>query len=253
MSQEIDIECPSGLIVTLREFRVSDEDLLANPKAQRQGLAVTSLLKAITVDVKNSGLYQAREDEGRTLIDWDSVLQGDRMAVLLKNRIFTWGEELTFSQPCENCRQKVTIDLDLNELPIKELPESSKAHVGNPEGSPLECVLPGCGKRISFRLLFGKDDKALQKLQKQNKEALSSAYLAFRVKSVEGITGTGNIKTFLRELGGRDASYLRAQFDAADCGVDQEVTFDCDSCDHVWNDDVKFRADFLFPKYRVKT
>jgi len=251
MARELNVDCPSGLSLTVREFRVSDEDLLATPASVRKGLSVTSLLQAIVVRVDESGPYTLTGSGDERSLDWANVLQGDRMTVLLKNRIFTWGNDLVFRQPCPNCTLPVETEIDLNEMPIKPLPEESMPHVLDPK-QPLYVTLPGCGKRIGFRLLRGRDEKALQKIQKQQKATQSSSYLRYRVVEIEGVEQP-NWKKWLSELGGRDASFLRASFDEADCGVDQEVEFECDQCSHIWRDDVRFRADFLFPKYRGRT
>lgn len=253
MAHELNVDCPSGLSLTVREFRVSDEDLLADPVSIRKGLSVSSLLKAITLRVDDAGPYHLIGNQGdEPKLDWADVLQGDRMTLLLKNRIFTWGSDLVFRQPCPNCTSPVASPIDLNKIPVKPLPETSLPHVASPKEVPLYTTLPGCGVRVGFRLLRGRDEKGLQKIQKRQKDQQSSGYLRFRVVDVEGV-GQPDWKNWLRNLGGRDASYLRAAFDEADCGVDQEVEFDCESCMHIWRDDVRFRSDFLFPKYRGKT
>jgi len=253
MAQELSVDCPSGLSVTVREFRVSDEDLLANPASIRKGLAVSSLLEAVTLRVDDPGPYSMHgKDADTAKIDWTDVLQGDRMVMLLKTRIFTWGEDLVFRQPCPNCPAHIATEIDLSELEIKPLPETSKTHVLNPKENPIFVTLPRAEVKVGFRLLRGKDERQLQKLQKQHKDAQSSAYLRYRIVEIDGVN-MADWTAWLRNLGGSDAAFLRAQFDEADCGVDQEVDFDCDTCSHVWRDDVRFRADFLFPKYRKKT
>ena len=189
----------------------------------KKGVATTLLLQAITEGMLDSGPYQFAGDKP----DWNRVLQGDRMAALLHNRIFSWGPEYLFRQPCENqgCRASVETVVDLNDLveQTKALPEESVAHASDPQQNPLEVVLPGCEKRVQFRLLRGSDDKALQRLQKQHKDSLSSSYLRFRTVSVEGVEAP-NLKTWLRDLGALDASRLRAAFDEADCGTSGGTT-----------------------------
>lgn len=251
MSRTLTVECPTGLVVTLREFKVRDEDLLANPKAIRKGIATTDLLKAITVGVDEPGPYPFRDpkrDEEGPQLSWGRILQGDRMTVLLKNRIYTWGPDLEYPQPCQNCNQPTKKELDLEELPIKTLPESSLKHVR--DGIALEPVtLPGCGVKVGFRLLRGEDDRGLQKIQKTKKDRRSSAYHRFRIVSIDGIPQP-NWLDWIENMGGMDSSFLRAAYDEADCGVDQETEFECDACDHVWMDELRFRADFLFPRYK---
>lgn len=242
MSRVVEVECPSGLVVAIREFKVKDEDLLADPQNIRKGLATQKLLKAITEDVVNPGPYGD--------FSWDKALQGDAMTVLLKNRVQTWGPDMVFKLPCPNCTAQCETEIDLNEdLKIKPLPETSKAHVES--DGILDVTLPGCKIKVEFRLLRGKDDKRLQKLQKQSKKERSSKYLRFRVTKIHDVPGN-QWGEWLRELSAMDSSILRAAFDDADCGVDQEVPFFCESCNHEWTDDVRFRSDFLFPKYRAK-
>lgn len=253
------VELPTGLTVVLREFKVSDENLLADPKSTRQGASTTPLLNAITHEVPDPGPYELsppnKKHPDGPWLDWDQVLQGDRMVALLKNRIETWGAEMVFREPCENNPMgcgPVEIEIDLETLPIQTLPEGSKSHVLEPDKHPLRVKLPGCERVVSFRLLRGKDDREIARLQKQKASELSSAYLHFRTVDVEGVPQNEWLD-WLKDLGAKDASYLRRAFDEADCGVDQEVVFECGNCGHSWTTDVKFRADFLFPRYRGRT
>lgn len=239
------VELPSGLVVTLRKFRVEDEDLLADPHAIKQGVAGSLLLNAVTESVQEAGPYQLKQDR----LDWNEVLLGDRMTALLKNRIATWGKDMPTKQPCQNCKRPVEQDVDLSELPIKPLPESSREHVV--VGTALKVTLPLAQKKVSFRLLRGKDEAGVQRLEKQKKSTLASSYLRYRTVDIEGVP-EHSWTEFYRKLDSDDASFLRAAFDDADCGIDQEIEFSCAECHHVWDEDVKFRSDFLFPKYRKK-
>lgn len=277
------IDCPSGLVVKCREFKVKDENLLANRKAVRKGTATNDLLDAISVGVDNLGLYQPRPDGG---VDWSKVLQGDQTVILLKNRIETWGPEFTVDQPCPNqaCREPVHTEIDLGELEIKKLPDSSKAHVESGLKRALQVKLPKSGAIVGFRLLNGGDARAMQKLTKQKGAQLSSSLLRYRTLwmklpkthdwaekagvEMERLKANGvqvqedpsglilvpdpMLPKVIEDMSGRDSAYLRAAFDEHDCGVQQEVQFECGSCDHIWKDDVRFTADFLFPKYRGK-
>jgi len=231
--------------VTIREYKVKDEDLLADPKSIKRGTAITSLLDAITVRVDDQGPYGEK-------FTWADALQGDRVAVMLSNRIFTWGEIYEFRVQCPMCRQASKASVDLTELELKMLPETSFTHVGSPKENPLSVVLPGCEKRVKFRLLRGRDDKAMQKLAVQNKTSMSSSYIRYRLYDVDGVSSS-ELRSWIEDLGGRDASILRAAFEEHDCGVQQEIEFECDHCNNEWLEDVKFGADFLFPKFRGKT
>lgn len=246
MARTITVECPSGLVVTVREFKVSDEDLTTDKAAVRKGAATTNLLKAICEEIEDAGPYQLKGQ----WVDWGDVLQGDRLVTLLKNKIHTHGPEYDVSPNCPGCGRLAPNVIDLEELKIKPLPEASLTHVES--DAPLLVILPNCEKRVGFRLMRGRDEKALRKLKKQKKGALSSAYFRYRIVSVEGVSQNEWVP-WIKDLGGRDSTFLRAAFDEADCGVDQEAVFECDDCDTEWREDVVFGPDFLFPKFRGKT
>lgn len=242
------VELPSDLVVTLREFKVSDENLLANPKSIRKGTATNDLLNAITVELVDPGPYDFSNSANR--VNWAKVLQGDRMVTLKENRVLTWGPEVPASQTCPRCRTPKTHSLDLNEFPVKKLPESSKDHVST--GTPLAVTLPISGKVVRFKLLRGEDDKGLSKIQKARENELASALMRFRIVEVEGVS-QADLTPWIEDMSGADSSFLRAAFEEADCGLEQEVEWTCDTCDYVWLDDVRLDKDFLFPKYRGRT
>lgn len=245
------ITAPSGLAVTVREFNVEDEDLLGDKRLARDGLAMTSLLDAITISLDSPGPYRFNGDRPA----WREVLQGDTLAVILANRIQTWPDEpYDHKQPCPNCKEPTTTTVDLEKIPVRALPESSVAHVST--GVPLQVALPRSGALVSYRLLRGKDEKDLEKIQKQNEGTRRmSSYLRFRVSAIEvdkKPVDQAALPDFIRKLPAADSSFLRAAFDAADCGIDTEWDLACDRCSHAWREEVRLGAGFLFPKYRAK-
>jgi len=242
------VECPSGLTVVLRRFRVRDKNLLANKKVHRQG-ATTALLKAITESVEDPGPY-AQNESG--LVDWDSVIQGDRTVALVKNRIATWGDTMTAQRQCKNnrCGESVKMEYALSDLAVRPLPETSRPHVQDPS-RPLQCKLPS-GVVVSFKLTRGKDEKAMRKLKKQRSDDLATAFLQYRIVEVAGVNPS-DLRSFLSDLDGRDDTALQEAFDEADCGIDTKVVFECEECGYEWNEDVELTEDFLFPSSTGKT
>lgn len=239
-------ELPSGLVVTQREFKVKDEDLLSNRKLVKSGKAETKLLEAITHAIEDPGPYRVKENGS---IDWDEVLTGDRFVALLKNRIYTWGEFLEFSYVCPRCRQGSRMTINLNDLEIKPLCDDGKNHVAN--GTPLVATFPRCGNTIKYRLGRGKDKPRLMRIQKEHKASMASSFLRLFTIEVEGVKQP-DLKNFFSDLSAMDSSFLRAEMERNDCGVEQEIEFDCDECSHVWRADVSLGGenDFLFPKFR---
>lgn len=242
MQRSIEVELPSKLVITVREFKVKDQDLLADKKAARRGTSTTNLLKAIALEMGDPGPYDFDSE-----IKWDKVIQGDRIVALKAARDLTWGSELHPQVTCANCETAETYTIDGDAFTVKPLPESSYDHVRT--GEPLTCHIPD-GPEVQFKLLRGEDDKLLQALRQQSAESLASSALRYRIVSVEGVSPP-DLKEWVRELSGSAMTFLMDEFDDADGGLDTETAFSCATCGFGWVQDVRLdQSDFLFPKSR---
>ena len=241
------IECPSGLQVTVREFLVKDEDLLADQSSVRKGIALTKLLDAITTKLVDPGPYTFDGDK----VDWDRVLIGDRLVVFLFNRLATWGPLMDVSVRCpdDRCASLVNVTVDLDKLEIKKLPDEGYRHLKT--GEPINVKIPSDGTEVGFRLLVGKDERFVQKIQQKAKTSLSSSLLKYRLCDLSAIDVVEQVR-WVENLSSRDSAFLRAKFDEYDCGIEHSYEFECPRCGHEWKDDVQFGADFLFPAYKKR-
>jgi len=243
------VECPSGLIVNLRRFKLADKDLMASKRTHRLG-ATTVLLRELTESIEEPGPYGLSEDGN---LDWDDVLQGDRTAALLTNRIETWGDEMIAKRKCQSpsCNERIVMEYSLQDLEIRKLPKTSLPHVSDPDRTPLKTTLPS-GAVVSFRLIRGGDEKKLKKLKKNNRDNLATAFMHYRVVEVAGVEKS-KLRAWLANMDGRDDVFLEHAMDEAGCGVDTEVVFECPDCDYEWEEDVELGEDFLFPAYRGRS
>lgn len=246
MADVVEIVAPSGLAVTMREFKVTEENLATTPKIVREGKPKTRLLEAVTIAVEDPGPYVLGAGD---FLDWEKVLHGDREAVLRDLRVLTWGPDYYRDDPCPACEEATDNCFDLSAFPVKELPAASLDHV-RPGGKALEIVLPRSGKKLSFRLLRGADEKAISKIYHQREDERVSGFLALRTVAIEGVDPRDH-EDWIKDLGGMDSSFFKAMADEADCGIDQAAVWKCD-CGHRWTRDANFGAGFFFPKYRAK-
>ncbi len=246
---KLQVVAPSGLAVTVREFKVEDEDLLGDKAAIKNGSVLANLLTAITVSLDAPGPYRFT---GSTP-DWRQVLQGDAMTVILRNRIATWPDEVyDHKQPCANrvCREPVNVGIVMEQIPVRALPASSIPHVT--QGVPIHALLPRSKVKVGFKLLREKDSKDLAKINKDQASHRSSAYLRYRLVEVDGVPEP-KWSEWIRDLPAADAAFLRHSFDQADCGLDTTLELHCEACNHTWTEEVVLGTGFLFPKYRAKT
>ncbi len=246
MSQEI--TCPSGLIGRIRGMKVREERILADRKLARSGGQVDRLLSACWEETVDPAIYAF----GDKKIDWGQVLQGDRFFALLLIRALTYGPEYAFSVNCQNptCRARIDWELDLRELPVRELSDESREVFLN--GNRFQTVLPDSGKRVWFGLVTGAIERKLPQVRKSAGERVLSSVLAMRVQEIEGVESREKRK-FIEDLTMRDADFLMDEFDRVDCGVDTNIEIECPECFSVQEVELPFEKSFFMPgKERVK-
>jgi len=236
------ITCPTGLMGRIRGMKVREERILSDRKLAKSGGQVDELLAACWEETVDAGPY----DFGDKEIDWGQVLQGDRFYALLRVRALTYGAEYAFAVSCQSeaCRARIEWELDLGELPCRELSEESRAAFA--DGNRFETVLPDAGKRVWFRLLTGADERKLPQLRRSAGDRLLSAMLAFRVVEVEGVESRER-RRFIEDLTMRDADFLVDEFDRVDCGVDTTIEIECPECFATQEIDLPFDRSFFMP------
>jgi hypothetical protein len=219
------ITCPSGLTGRVRGMKVREERILADRALAKQGGQVDALLAACWEETLDPGPYGGLDGK----VAWTDVLQGDRLYALIQIRSLTYGPMFDFKVACQQaaCRATITWELDLGDLVTKELSETSRAAFA--AGNRFETKLPGSWKKVGFRLLVGADERKLPQLRRQAPERVFSSLLAHRVLDIEGVDAKDK-RAFLEDLPMRDASFLLAEFDRVDCGVETSIDIACPEC-----------------------
>jgi hypothetical protein len=236
------ITCPTGLTGRIRGMKVREERILSDRKLAKSGGQVDELLAACWEETVDAGPYHFGEKD----IDWGQVLQGDRFYALLRVRALTYGAEYAFAVSCQSeaCRARIEWELDLGELPCRELSDESRAAFA--DGNRFETVLPDASKRVWFRLLIGADERKLPQLRRGAGDRLLSAMLAFRVVEIEGVEPRDR-RRLIEDLTMRDADFLVDEFDRVDCGVDTTIEIECPECFASQELELPFDRTFFMP------
>lgn len=238
------MKCPSGLVVTMRGLTTLEADTLSDRNAARQGMLFTTLLQSCCLGMIDPGPYPFENGK----VDWLRVLQGDRMFALLRIRATTYGERYAFSLNCGNdaCGERFEWKLDLTDLEVKMLPESSIPAVN---GGVLETVVRG--RRYKFRLPTGKDEIEGQKALKNRRNHMMTAALDMRITDVDGVKPADRT-LFLQNLDLGETAEVLAALDEADCGVETDIEVRCPHCGQIQDTRLPFGRDFFLPKVRRK-
>jgi len=176
--------------IEMKYMTAKEEDILSNQSYIQKGVVLDKLLQSLIV----------------SKIDYNSLLVGDKNAIMVAARILGYGSEYKFSYGGED----QTVDLSLIEN--KEINESLFKEGNN----KFEFTLPHSKNHVTFKLLTHKDEKdvsrELDSLKKINKDASPelTTRLKYMITSVEGKTETKDIRDFVDNyLLAKDSRALR--------------------------------------------
>lgn len=236
------ITCPSGLTGSIRGMKAREERILADRKLARSGAQLEQILAACWEETL-AGPY----DFGDQPIDWGQVLQGDRFFCLLQIRMLSYGPEYAFSVSCENrgCRTRIEWELDLRELPVKPL--SDECLTTFLAGNRFDALLPDAGRKVSFGLLTGHDERRMTALRRSAQERPLTTLLGFRLSTIDGVEPLDKAR-FIEDLSMADVAFLLGEFDRVDCGVETEIEVECPECLGTTRVELPFERNFFLPE-----
>lgn len=122
----------------------ADENLLTTKSLIQSGQLIDKLLKRVIIDN----------------VDIDTLLLGDKYAILVFARIYSLGTEYEAIGNCEYCRASDKYPFDLSNVPIKNLGET--AHQLNPFENRFKYTTTQ-GTEIEFKLSTVKDSKIVER------------------------------------------------------------------------------------------
>ena len=168
------------------------------------------------------------------------------MYAFMAVRIETHGPDYAFMVNCQerDCRRRIEWELNLNELPIRNLTEENKSIFIN--GNRFETTLPEAGTRIVFRMLLGEDEVKLARLRQRSTEIDLFDLIGFRVVEIEDVSPKDKRK-FIDDLSVADADFMIDEFDRVDCGVNTAIDIECPVCGAMQEIELPFGPTFLMP------
>jgi hypothetical protein len=163
--------------VEMKYMTAKEEDILTNQNYIKQGVVIDKLLQSLIV----------------TKFDFDDLLIGDKNAIMIAARVLGYGKDYSFNYENEE------ITVDLAELPTIDLDESIVTKGIN----SFKYTLPTSGTEITYKLLTGKDEKAIDNevkgLKRINKNVSPeiSTKLKHQVIAINGDEDKKTIRDFI--------------------------------------------------------
>ena len=177
--------------IEVKYMTAKEEDILTSANLIKKGIVVEKLIESLVVDKS---------------IDIDTILVGDKNAILIASRILAYGKEYEVEIDGQ------TVEVDLTTLKDKEIDKS----VFTKGVNEFEFELPATKRKLTFKLLTSGDEKSIDtEIKGYEKIGDGIGYdLTTRLKnmilSIDGDTKRASINSFVdNEFLSRDSLAFR--------------------------------------------
>ena len=227
-------------VVEIRHMTAKDEDILTSASLLKKGIAIDRLIKSIMVD---------------KTIDPDSLLVGDRNAILLKTRIHAYSSEYAVTVARPRCGESTEHTFDLLSCGINygdDLGAMAQDISGPDEQGLYDVTLPVTKVVAKVRLLTASVEAVMMKeAERRRKNKMQENSVTFMLQaiiySLNGETDRSTISQFIDNMPTADSHYLRGAYTKIVPNVDMIQEYSCSACDEVSQLEVPFTAEFFWP------
>ena len=214
-------------IIEMKYMTAREEDILTNPNLIENGTVIDKLLESLIV----------------TPIDYNTLLTGDKDAILIAARVLGYGNEYSFTYREEE------IAIDLNNIEDKTLDESLVVEGKN----EFSFTLPTAKKDVTFKFLTHGDEIAITKelkgAKKINKNASNdlTTRMKYIIISIDGDYEQKTIREYVdSEFLARDARELRKYIKKIQPSVDLSYDYE-DQRGNITTIDIPVGINFFWP------
>ena len=220
--------------VDIRAMTAREEDILTSRALLKSGNMISELIRSCLTNKR---------------VDPDSLLSGDRNAILTAIRITGYGAEYSVNTTCPKCETTQVHTCNLTDLPIRSLDADPVA----PGTNQFETIMPVTGKKVIIKFGTGYDEKEAQvtadrkKKQGFNVETSVTDNLFRSIVSIGGNTDGAFIRKFISNMPARDSLAVRNFVSLNEPSVLMVSDFTCTHCDHEEVLSLPIGTSFLWP------
>lgn len=224
-------------VVEIKYMTAKEEDILTSQSLLKKGIAIDRFLQNILVD-KN--------------ININSLLIGDKNAILIAARTSGYGSEYHTSVNCPSCDAKNDVVFDLEKSTVLESEHSSLDYVDKTSDGTFLIEMPFSKFKVEFALLTGKNENDLNYIQRKKAkgnlaDSLVTDQYKMMIKSVNGNKEKNVINYYVENMPARDSRFFKKTYKLVNPDIKIYNNFDCNSCGHIEPLEVPFGVDFLWP------
>tara|TARA_R110002020_G_scaffold409302_1_gene619082 strand:- start:2708 stop:3541 length:834 start_codon:yes stop_codon:yes gene_type:complete len=221
--------------IEIRQMTAKEEDMLTSRTLLKKGVALDRVISSLIVN---------------KAIDPDSLLVGDRNAIIISTRVSGYGNIYETKVTCPSCGTTQEYSFDLNQANIYDGEDARDLGVKTNDDGTFNVSLPRTGVDVQFRLLNGRDEKSflsgLQSDRKTKKEKNITRQIAAIVVSLNGDNSMQAKQYFIDNVPSIDSRHLRLAYRLAAPNVDLTQHFECSECSHEQEMEVPLSADFFW-------
>lgn len=223
--------------IEIKQMTAKEEDMLTSRTLLKSGVAIERVIQSLIMDKR---------------INPDSMLVGDRNAVIIAARISGYGSDYNTNVSCPACGATQEYGIDLHDANVHngEIPDVLGV-VDNEDGT-FTTTLPKTRVQVAFRLLNGADEKNLvsqlenARKRKRPEQAITTQ-IRNMVVSVNGDESIQALNYLIENIPSLDARHLRACYREVAPNIDLTQVFQCGECGHEQDMEVPLSADFFWP------
>tara|TARA_Y100000034_G_scaffold131835_1_gene193458 strand:+ start:1592 stop:2449 length:858 start_codon:yes stop_codon:yes gene_type:complete len=223
--------------IEIKQMTAKEEDYLTSRALLKKGVAIDRVIKSIIVDKR---------------INPDSLLVGDRNAILISTRVSGYGATYSTKVACPRCGEQQDYHFDLNEANVYDgtgLKEEEAVSHGN---GTFTATLPKTKVEVTFRLLSGTDERTMimqveNARKKRQDENNVTRQLKQIIVAVNGDEAQKSINYLVDNMPSMDARHLRLVYKLATPNIDLTQHFECNECSCEQDMEVPLTADFFWP------
>jgi hypothetical protein len=224
--------------IEIKQMTAKEEDLLTSRALLKKGVALDRVVQSLIINKS---------------INPDSLLVGDRNAIMIAARISGYGSEYSTQVNCPSCDATQRYSFDLFDSNISDGVVSEDLSVKEEGGGFFSTVLPKTKFEVTFRLLSGADERVLlgqiENARKRNKEENTvTRQLRLITVAVNGDESPAALSYFVDNVPSIDAQHLRTAYTLATPNIDLTQFFSCNECGFETELEVPLTADFFWPK-----
>jgi hypothetical protein len=224
--------------IEIKYMTAKEEDILSSRSLLKKGLAIDRMIKSVLTSP----------------VDVNSLLTGDKSAIMIAARITGYGAEYPVSLECPVCSTRTETKWDLSKMEVKEPDEEwLLKHKIEETSVGFKLVLPKTGVTVGVRYMTGHDENRMEQVEKTKKkhnlgESRMTDQFKAMITDINSLDDRALINKFVDSMPAVDSRVLRRTYAEKRPDIDTEMVWTCNDCYSESEVEMPMTAQFFWPE-----